>query len=45
MLLRKHAEFFNFVVSEWTNEVEAEVGVGYEFLDKTSIIRSDLTRS
>ena len=40
LLLRKHAEFINYAIKEWADELKTEVSVGYEFIDKPSITYS-----
>ena len=39
-MLRKHAEFINYAIKEWADELKTKVSVGYEFIDKPSITYS-----
>ena len=36
LLQKKTAEFVDYVISEWLEELEQELSIGYAFLDKSA---------
>ena len=43
ILQQQHAEFFNYVVAQWADEMKSQVEIGFELLDKKSLVTDSLT--
>ena len=41
LLSKQHADFINYVIAQWSEELKSSVGISNEFLDKGSLIGSD----